>query len=939
MSKLKKKGRIAKAPLTRIEILTQGLMQDPQDVKANFTIKEDEKGRGVYLKIPELPKGSFVLEYEGDIITHQEIEWREKLYASNGEGCFILEFRYNDKRMAIDATRNFNSYTRLLNHSREPNIKFHSPIVVDFTEPIKPRIAAYALRDIKRGEEIVFDYGVNDRSIPWLKNRKIGYADVSDDEYDDEDDNASKDSEGSSSEGGYLCLRYTAARASRLEGDDAKPAFNYKEYSRSGSSSSDVSSMSGRRKKYEWAPNSLTVPSSDQSTSTNTPQSSVHWGARACRWEFKRVSKRNFEISLSSIPLPQKILKCLEPKPKSKKADCVDSVIYLSDASSPSQESTSRSDPKEFHSIPEVSSQTKVLDWQKNLCTDDNNLNIKIVDVQSLCDSPEHAPSSEPSYQMSDGIMLEAVVSLERLEDVAYLEKSKSPTYSVSAHPASSSSFVEASSGLPFLFPLPQEQQHCGSVHKLSQSETLHHLPPTMLTTQQTPEITQDISSYNANAQHKSNSLPSNTLQNHDLSTSSKGSSFAEVPKPALKPESPVIISDSEDQHPCDLSLSKGKGKSQSKLQESALYFAPRKPNTSVSDKFPAHVQLPSKASTSGNLFHSSPNNFLVNQVQTKQEYLVQSQKNHVLRQSQTDRHHQISPLNHNTSNPSQKCPRNPHSFQTGSHQLDHQSSSQQPQVRKLGQRKDKPPGEQSHTTRQQYSHTNTMNRTNNVTHRNKNLDRNKQTLNNRALHADQCDSLVISDEEDTSLQKKGNSVNSTEQNVLVLSSGDESDVEEAPPTAAQSYVSTSRNNVLKPATKFEAVGNSLNAPIHPSVADSECELIHVDHLKPSTPRQVAVIQPFKSVLIDNNASESSNALTCEEKDHLGKIFDRRSLSKNVSKEDINDKIYKHWHFFQTILERGVSIEQIRAAVKHTCLDKHNRSMRKATGSSKSTDI
>ena len=75
--------------------------------------------------------------------------------------------------MAIDATRNFDSYTRLLNHSRHPNIRFHSPIVVDFSGPPKPRIAAYALRDIKRGEEIVFDYGIKDRSIPWLKNRKV----------------------------------------------------------------------------------------------------------------------------------------------------------------------------------------------------------------------------------------------------------------------------------------------------------------------------------------------------------------------------------------------------------------------------------------------------------------------------------------------------------------------------------------------------------------------------------------------------------------------------------------------------------------------------------------------------------------------------------------------------------------------------------------------
>ena len=70
-------------------------MRPPDEVKANFSIKEDEKGRGVYLKIPELPKGSFVLEYEGDIINPNEVVQRESIYASNGEGCFIMEFRFN----------------------------------------------------------------------------------------------------------------------------------------------------------------------------------------------------------------------------------------------------------------------------------------------------------------------------------------------------------------------------------------------------------------------------------------------------------------------------------------------------------------------------------------------------------------------------------------------------------------------------------------------------------------------------------------------------------------------------------------------------------------------------------------------------------------------------------------------------------------------------
>ena len=38
---------------------------------------------------------------------------------------------------------------------------------------VTPRVAAYALRDIYQGEEIVFDYGVRDAKIPWLRNREV----------------------------------------------------------------------------------------------------------------------------------------------------------------------------------------------------------------------------------------------------------------------------------------------------------------------------------------------------------------------------------------------------------------------------------------------------------------------------------------------------------------------------------------------------------------------------------------------------------------------------------------------------------------------------------------------------------------------------------------------------------------------------------------------
>lgn len=87
--------------LTRIENLTQGLIarRCPEDM---FLVREVEgKGRGVFLKAPILPKDSFVLEYEGDVISAAEADIREQFYSSNGEGCFIMYFTFKVRMFVI----------------------------------------------------------------------------------------------------------------------------------------------------------------------------------------------------------------------------------------------------------------------------------------------------------------------------------------------------------------------------------------------------------------------------------------------------------------------------------------------------------------------------------------------------------------------------------------------------------------------------------------------------------------------------------------------------------------------------------------------------------------------------------------------------------------------------------------------------------------------
>ena len=96
---------------------------------------------------------------------------------SNYDRIFTLNhvWSFQGKRFTMDATRMYTSVARLVNHSRSPNIQWSPPIVVDLDGDSPPRIAAYALRDIMRGEEILFDYNVTDSKLTWLRSKDVSF--------------------------------------------------------------------------------------------------------------------------------------------------------------------------------------------------------------------------------------------------------------------------------------------------------------------------------------------------------------------------------------------------------------------------------------------------------------------------------------------------------------------------------------------------------------------------------------------------------------------------------------------------------------------------------------------------------------------------------------------------------------------------------------------
>ncbi|XP_068937907.1 N-lysine methyltransferase KMT5A isoform X3 [Petaurus breviceps papuanus] len=129
----------------------------------------DGKGRGV-IATKQFTRGEFVVEYHGDLIEITDAKKREALYAQDpSTGCYMYYFQYLSKTYCVDATRETDRLGRLINHSKCGNCqtKLHD---IDGV----PHLILIASRDIKAGEELLYDYGDRSKASleahPWLKH-------------------------------------------------------------------------------------------------------------------------------------------------------------------------------------------------------------------------------------------------------------------------------------------------------------------------------------------------------------------------------------------------------------------------------------------------------------------------------------------------------------------------------------------------------------------------------------------------------------------------------------------------------------------------------------------------------------------------------------------------------------------------------------------------
>ena len=103
--------------------------------------KIDNKGLYASQSIKNRTK---IVEYKGKIITKKQVEDNPKF--DNGKAIYLFEL---NKKYDLDGDFKFN-IARLINHSCDPNCEVYGSGL---------KVWVYAIKDIKKGEELTYDYG------------------------------------------------------------------------------------------------------------------------------------------------------------------------------------------------------------------------------------------------------------------------------------------------------------------------------------------------------------------------------------------------------------------------------------------------------------------------------------------------------------------------------------------------------------------------------------------------------------------------------------------------------------------------------------------------------------------------------------------------------------------------------------------------------------
>jgi SET domain-containing protein len=110
-------------------------------------------GNGCFAR-RDIPKGTRIIEYLGERISHKEADRRYEGADVNDNHTFLF---IADRKTVIDATRGGNE-ARWINHHCDGNCE---------SETEKGRVFVDAIKDMKKGEELGYDYQIGrDRNDP-----------------------------------------------------------------------------------------------------------------------------------------------------------------------------------------------------------------------------------------------------------------------------------------------------------------------------------------------------------------------------------------------------------------------------------------------------------------------------------------------------------------------------------------------------------------------------------------------------------------------------------------------------------------------------------------------------------------------------------------------------------------------------------------------------
>jgi SET domain-containing protein len=123
-------------------------------MSSKFEVRRSKiHGSGVFAA-KNIKKGEFIIEYKGLLRSHQEVD---AAYDGEDETGHTFLFTLNEDYV-LDANIKGNE-ARWINHSCDPNCDSEHVDAED-GDKSKDRIEIKALRDIKTGEELSYNYGI-----------------------------------------------------------------------------------------------------------------------------------------------------------------------------------------------------------------------------------------------------------------------------------------------------------------------------------------------------------------------------------------------------------------------------------------------------------------------------------------------------------------------------------------------------------------------------------------------------------------------------------------------------------------------------------------------------------------------------------------------------------------------------------------------------------